>query len=333
MNDIAQALGGLSAGIQGRLPQFRHQNMIEEQQRLQSQEQQAQKAKIQAQEAKQMEAERMKTMFYDADAALKHANNGNWGAISNLVSNRLEMSNHFPGVDFTDTKRMGVLAREAEQGNTRSQGLLTKELTGVVQTGYDFRILQGPEAESFTLSEGQERYKGNQLVASNAKADAPKDTQPQINQLRGSIAKHNADFAKVQASFNKIERVKQKPSPAGDLALVFNFMKLLDPGSTVREGEFNNAANAAPLLERVGISFEKISTVWEGKTLTDKQREDFVNQSKEVFGAQQDAFDSQMGNVLQQADQDGIERVRVVGEKRLKEYESRKQSNIRQVDY
>jgi hypothetical protein len=47
-------------------------------------------------------------------------------------------------------------------------------------------------------------------------------------------------------------------SAAGDLAGIFAFMKSLDPASTVRESEFENASNTLGLVEKRKTIYNKI---------------------------------------------------------------------------
>lgn len=47
------------------------------------------------------------------------------------------------------------------------------------------------------------------------------------------------------------KKIKTDPSGANDIALVINFMKMADPGSVVREGEFKTAAKAGPLYDNL----------------------------------------------------------------------------------
>lgn len=54
-----------------------------------------------------------------------------------------------------------------------------------------------------------------------------------------------------------------------DISLVFNFMKMLDPNSVVRESEYATAANAASVPERVRALWNQ---VLEGTILTEPQR-------------------------------------------------------------
>ena len=94
----------------------------------------------------------------------------------------------------------------------------------------------------------------------------------------------SADFRKIRDSFERIKVAANDPSAAGDLAIIFNFMKILDPGSVVRESEFATAANSA------GVP-DQIRNLW-NKALTGERiafnRDDFVNQARNLFGAQQE---------------------------------------------
>lgn len=62
-------------------------------------------------------------------------------------------------------------------------------------------------------------------------------------------------------------------SGAGDLALVTTFMKMLDPGSVVRESEFAAAQDTSGLLGKLMSSATKIQN---GQILTPQQRTDFA---------------------------------------------------------
>ena len=53
------------------------------------------------------------------------------------------------------------------------------------------------------------------------------------------------------------------------------------------------------------------------------QRADFVQQSRNLFESQRQSADVLVGNILQQADQDEISRVKILGKQRLKDFELR----------
>lgn len=98
--------------------------------------------------------------------------------------------------------------------------------------------------------------------------------------LRKEFTKNSQQFVTQRDSYNRILASAEDPSPAGDLALIFNYMKVLDPGSTVREGEFATAQNSAGIPERVRAQYNKIIS---GERLSDKTRTDFVGRSGKLF--------------------------------------------------
>ena len=87
-------------------------------------------------------------------------------------------------------------------------------------------------------------------------------------------------FIDARDAYARIESVGTQVSPAGDLALIFGFMKLQDPTSVVREGEFATAANAAGVPDRIRNMYNKVI---QGTRLTPEQRTDFLDTSKRTF--------------------------------------------------
>ena len=61
---------------------------------------------------------------------------------------------------------------------------------------------------------------------------------------------------------------------ASDVALVFGFMKMLDPGSVVRESEFAVAEDTTGLYGKLEVLYPKLA---KGERLTKEQRTDFIN--------------------------------------------------------
>jgi hypothetical protein len=90
------------------------------------------------------------------------------------------------------------------------------------------------------------------------------------------------DFDQVKVAYNQISGALKNPSPANDLAAATKFMKLLDPGSVVRESELGLAMAASPAYERVTTYYEKLKT---GEKLTSSQREDFRKSAEMLYKA------------------------------------------------
>lgn len=100
------------------------------------------------------------------------------------------------------------------------------------------------------------------------------------SQLRDDLTKASKDFATQTAALGRIEQSAKSPSAAGDLALIFNYMKMLDPGSTVREGEFANAQNAAGVTDQVRNAYNRAIS---GERLNPSQRQDFYKSARRTY--------------------------------------------------
>lgn len=98
--------------------------------------------------------------------------------------------------------------------------------------------------------------------------------------LNDRFEKASGDFFGVRDSFNRVISSAKDPSAAGDLALIFNYMKMLDPGSVVREGEFATAQNSAGIPDRIRAKYNQ---ALRGERLAENTREDFLDRAKRLF--------------------------------------------------
>lgn len=131
-------------------------------------------------------------------------------------------------------------------------------------------------------------------ILSARKAYQQADDKPTVNvTLPGGISTKAGDAAlKFQDDFARdskpyltmreaYQRVKSaKPDAAGDLSLIFAYMKILDPNSVVREQEFANAQNAAGVPDRVRNLYNQ---VMQGTRLNPEQRRQFLGQAEALF--------------------------------------------------
>lgn len=103
----------------------------------------------------------------------------------------------------------------------------------------------------------------------------------QAAKIRGEVDKSTKIFRDVQDSFSRVKASQTgEVTAASDLALIFNFMKMLDPGSVVREGEFATAQNAAGVPDRVRNVWNRLV---DGERLNPDQRKNFVAEAKKQF--------------------------------------------------
>ena len=98
------------------------------------------------------------------------------------------------------------------------------------------------------------------------------------DKLRDDYRSESKEFVKVRDAYGRI--LSTDATAAGDLALIFNYMKMLDPGSVVREGEFATAQNSASIPERIRAQYNNVRS---GERLTETTRADFLQQANNLY--------------------------------------------------
>jgi hypothetical protein len=102
----------------------------------------------------------------------------------------------------------------------------------------------------------------------------------ETQKLRKEYLDQSKNFIDVRDSYSRLQAVAANPSAAGDISIIFSYMKMLDPGSVVREGEQATAQNAAGIPDRIRNLYNKTIT---GERLSPNQRQDFVNQGQKLY--------------------------------------------------
>lgn len=206
-------------------------------------------------------------------------------------------------------------------------------VAGAMLRGYGMEssIPTAKAGDSAVLSPGQQLVSktSGQVIAENLKDTLTgKDQFDQAAKLRAEILKADPDYRKIEDAFGRVKTSAIDPSPAGDLSLIFNYMKMLDPGSTVREGEFANAQNAGGVDDAVVNIYNRIR---EGTRLNEEQRRDFVGRSEMLYNTQKGLYDQRVEEILTLADEFGIPRKFIKSEKpvRSKEEGSKSSNSFR----
>jgi len=91
-------------------------------------------------------------------------------------------------------------------------------------------------------------------------------------------------YGEVQTIFSNIQASAQAKTGPGDIALITGFMKMLDPGSVVRETEFATARDTAGLFESLKNDAQKLES---GQlfALNSTQRQQYVNLAQQYLNA------------------------------------------------
>jgi hypothetical protein len=87
------------------------------------------------------------------------------------------------------------------------------------------------------------------------------------------------DLYTTDAALGKIIAAGEADSAAGDISLLFGYSKLLDPASTVREGEFATLQNSGSMPDIVRNAASRLAS---GQRLTPDQRKSFIEQGKKI---------------------------------------------------
>jgi len=136
-------------------------------------------------------------------------------------------------------------------------------------------------------------------------------TVEDVTALRTKFVAEAGAFTKIRDAYSKIQSVANNPSPAGDLSLIFNYMKILDPGSTVMQGEQATAQNIGNIPANIMSQYNKM--LGSGESLSPEKRADFLAQAGRIYGTQYESFKPILDVYEQEAGFLGVEPSRIIG--------------------
>lgn len=119
--------------------------------------------------------------------------------------------------------------------------------------------------------------------------------------LRKEVIDHTKEFTKMQEQYNKVQELKQTYAAnlnlpeekranlgATDLALVYTFMKVLDPRAIVTNSDAANAQNAGGVPEAIRAQWNNLLG---GGKLSDTARNEFLKTTTQLYEAQKQSYD------------------------------------------
>lgn len=144
-----------------------------------------------------------------------------------------------------------------------------------------------------------------QIVANKANfSNEMKLRKEYMAQAKPFITQRDA-YSKLVSSMPDVENA----TPADDIALIFNYMKVLDPSSVVREGEFATAQNAGGVSTRIRNLFNSVK---KGTRLSPQQRQDIINLAGRTFKASEQQHEQLRGQYSVISDNAGLNRQNVL---------------------
>ena len=234
------------------------------------------------------------------------AQGGNASRLSDLLRvtnpDELNLGLDKLGLEFGDAGKMFDQMLKASAATEQFEPVLDAEGNIVaqrnVQTG---QVIADPRAGL----RGKEREK-----ALKDDLKLTKDQFDRSSKLRAEISKTSVDFNKQRGAWGRVQASAENPSPAGDLALIFNFMKVLDPASTVRESEFAQVGAAGNLPTQTQRLYEQWAT---GQKLTAGQRKDVVDRAEKLFLSAEKMNKKDVGKIISIGKQFGISKKLLLG--------------------
>lgn len=318
-----QLLSGLGAAIGGQGPQYL-QGLKQDQRQQEDRSMAMSDRKRQELEFRQKAMYQDGYQLFNMMGDIENTADDNLAGMMRLLDDRMEILSTFPDADPKDTLAVRDLVQRSMDGDPTAYQPLVQMLHGAAST---YQNMYGEKPESYTLSPGQTRFiGGNQVASVPAEAEKTPDSiralqiraeqlyepgspeyqqfmarggvEPQVSpqDVFGESGKLRTEFSGIPAvkdfslqsqAMGRIVASASNPSAAGDLALIFNYMKVLDPGSTVREGEFANAQNAGGIPDRIRAMFNNWT---EGQRLTDTQRSDFVSRATGLYNSAEQGY-------------------------------------------
>lgn len=106
-------------------------------------------------------------------------------------------------------------------------------------------------------------------------SDLAKGEMGMRKEVQGLIEKDRS----ILGMYQNMENATKGGTAASDLSAIFAYMKMLDPGSVVREQEFANAQNAAGIPDRI---LNLRSQILSGNRLNPTQRKEFLAEARNL---------------------------------------------------
>lgn len=143
------------------------------------------------------------------------------------------------------------------------------------------------------------------VAASNVEAAKIKGDRDTEMKIADDYRAQSKGFKEVSDAYKTINATLDKAttSAAATLAGATKFMKLLDPGSVVRESELGMALAATGVFDR---ATNYVNTLQHGKVLTPSQATDFKKITEQIYGAAQAGQKQIDENYKQQAKTYGL---------------------------
>lgn len=155
------------------------------------------------------------------------------------------------------------------------------------------------EYEAYTLATQSNKPVSNTVSAFGRRKDDKYSAQ--VDKLRDDYSANPVvkDYLTQRSGYQQSQIIDPETAdPQEDIALIFSFMKVLDPNSVVREGEFDTAKKYTSTLDGLGV---KLDQVMKGSLLSVTQRKNIRDAIEKRFGLSRKNYDQVVSEFSRQA--------------------------------
>jgi hypothetical protein len=150
---------------------------------------------------------------------------------------------------------------------------------GLTQTQIDQAKAAKQASEAAANASGAAARRANAEAEQMTAGIIPAEKRPEAEgKFRKEYSDQTKGYQEVKSAYGRV--LASEDTAVGDLSLIFGYMKMLDPGSVVREGEFATAQNAAGVPERIKNIYNQVAS---GQRLSPSQRTAFKGQAGKLY--------------------------------------------------
>lgn len=142
-------------------------------------------------------------------------------------------------------------------------------------------VVSRPEAGQQVVSGQGQPYREAPTQGGSKDPTSPLNVVAGEGKLRDDYEAQLKPYIVAREGYQKVVQAAGTGTPAGDIALVFGYMKTLDPTSTVREGEQASVRNSGTIDQTVANVYNQLLT-GQG-SLTPAQRAQYADSARRQF--------------------------------------------------
>jgi hypothetical protein len=193
------------------------------------------------------------------------------------------MSQQTPGPLGFTPDQFNQFGQQGKYGEKQRQNALAdlQYAKGLKDLSQDPNAPQPVMTKEDALKRGQVAP-GTKILDDGSAADS-RFASNQAATLRGQFIKDSDEFQTYGKRLQTVIASAQKPDAAGDISMLYSYMKMLDPNSAVREGELAIASQAGSIPQNIVGAYNKAVN---GERMSPEIRQQFVDRAKQIYRTQ-----------------------------------------------